>query len=124
MAGKVPATLEAAAAGKVPTEFRYWDRLDDPRVQWARRVWRGVFRFDPQPGDELVREFASAYYQADPVAEAFVDEVYLGEIGPKAGRAMLDRALAHGVESVADAPPTLVRLFEEFETAPGWLDPE
>lgn len=123
MAGKAPATLEAAAAGKIPSEFRYWERLADPRVRWARRVWRGMFRFDPQPDEELVRAFATAYYQADPVAEAFVDEVYLGEIGPKAGRAMLDRALAQGVDSVPDAPPTLRALFAEFETAPDWLDP-
>ncbi|AYF77422.1 DUF2236 domain-containing protein [Nocardia yunnanensis] len=124
MAGKTPARLETAAAGKVPSEFRYWERVGDPGVQRARRVWRTLFRFDPQPSEELVRAFAGAYYQADPVAEAFVDEVYLGAIGPKAGRAMLDRALAHGVESVPDAPASLVRLFEEFETAPDWLDPE
>lgn len=121
---KVPATLDVAAAGKVPTEFRYAERLEDPRVQQARRMFRTVFRFDPQPSEELVRAFGTAYYQADPVAEAFVDEVYLGELGPKAGRAMLDQALAHGVESIPDAPPALLRLFEEFETPPAWLDPE
>ncbi|MVU76071.1 DUF2236 domain-containing protein [Nocardia sp. ET3-3] len=124
MAGKAPATLEVAAAGKVPSEFRYWERVGDPGVQRVRRLWRGLFRFDPQPDEELVRAFAGAYYQADPVAEAFVDEVYLGEIGPKAGRAMLDQALAHGVHSVVDAPPSLKRLFEEFETPPEWLDTE
>ncbi|MEV6771899.1 oxygenase MpaB family protein [Nocardia sp. NPDC051030] len=117
-------TLEMAAAGKIPGEFRYWDKVGAPRVQRARQVFRSVFRFDPQPSEELVRAFGEAYYHADPVAEAFVDEVYLGSAGPKAGRAMLDRALAHGVESVADAPPSLIRLFEEFETAPEWLDPE
>ncbi|WP_306361382.1 oxygenase MpaB family protein [Nocardia sp. CC227C] len=121
---KVPATLDTAAAGKIPTEFRYRDRLADPRVQQARRMFRTVFRFDPQPSEELVRAFGEAYYQADPVAEAFVDEVYLGEPGPKAGRAMLDRALEQGVDSVPDAPPSLIRLFEEFETPPDWLDPE
>lgn len=119
---KVPATLEVAAAGKVPTEFRYWERLDDPRVQQARKMFRTVFRFDPQPSEDLVRTFAAAYYQADPVGEAFVDEVYLGELGPKAGRAMLDQALEHGVDSVPDAPASLIRLFEEFETPPEWLD--
>ncbi|SUA77920.1 Latex clearing protein precursor [Nocardia otitidiscaviarum] len=108
----------------IPTEFHYWDRLADPRVQQARRMFRTVFRFDPQPSEDLVRAFGEAYYQADPVAEAFVDEVYLGEPGPKAGRAMLDRALEYGVDSVPDAPPSLIRLFEEFETPPDWLDPE
>lgn len=110
--------------GKIPTEFRYWDTVNDPRVQRIRRLFRSVFRFDPQPSEELVRSFGTAYYQADPVAEAFVDEVYLGEPGPEAGRAMLDRALEYGVESVPDAPQSLVRLFEEFQTPPEWLDPD
>lgn len=107
---------------RVPGEFRYWDKVDDPAVQRMRRLWRGIFRFDPQPSDALVRRFADAYYEADPVAEAFVDEVYLGELGPKAGRAMLDLALERGIDAVPDPPASLVRLFEEFETPPAWVD--
>ncbi|MFI1920185.1 oxygenase MpaB family protein [Nocardia sp. NPDC020380] len=125
MAGvQARATLDAAAAGKIPTEFRYRERVWNPGVQRARRVTRAVLGFDPQPSDRLVRAFGEAYYQADPVAEAFVDEVYLGEIGPKRGRAMLDLALEQGVDAVPDAPASLRRLFEEFETAPQWLDPD
>ncbi|MEV0339578.1 oxygenase MpaB family protein [Nocardia sp. NPDC050713] len=107
-----------------PTEFRYWQRVEDPSIQRIRRIMKRALRFDPQPSDDLVRSFAAAYFEADPVAEAFVDEVYLGEPGPKAGRAMLDRALTHGVGAVPDAPASLVRLFEEFETPPPWLDRE
>lgn len=106
----------------IPTEFRYWAHVDDPWVQRARRAWQRVFRFDPQPSDDYVRRFANAYNDSDPVAEAFVDEVYLGSAGPKAGRAMLDQALEHGVDSVADAPASLRRLFDEFERDPAWLD--
>ncbi|QBS39367.1 oxygenase MpaB family protein [Nocardia sp. CS682] len=109
-------------AERAPAEFRYWARITDPRVQRMRRLIRRVARFDPQPDAELVRNFAAAYYQADPVAEAFVDEVYLGDLGPKAGRAMLDQALTHGIDAVPDAPRSLIRLFEEFDTAPPWLD--
>ena len=119
-----PAARIDVGAGHIPGEFRYWDRVDDPRIQRARRAFRRVFRFDPQPPDDYVRRFAEAYYDADPVAEAFVDEVYLNGPGPKAGRAMLDRALEHGVQSVPDAPASLVRLFEEFETLPPWYDAE
>jgi hypothetical protein len=35
---------------------------------------------------------------------------------------MLDQALAHGIESVPDAPASMVRLFEEFEEDPPWVD--
>lgn len=109
---------------KIPTEFRYGDNVDRPIYERSRRAWRAVFRFDPRPSEDYVRRFAKAYYDSDPVAEAFVDEVYLGSSGPKAGRAMLDQALAGGVDSVSDAPASLVALFEEFETLPEWYDRE
>jgi hypothetical protein len=35
---------------------------------------------------------------------------------------MLDQALAHGVDTVPDAPESLRRLFAEFERDPEWLD--
>lgn len=35
---------------------------------------------------------------------------------------MLDQALAHGIDSVPDAPASMVRLFEEFEKDPPWVD--
>lgn len=119
--GTTPVGVEP---GTIPSEFLYWDKVDRPAVQRARRAWQALFRFDPQPPDDFVRAFACAYYDADPVAEAFVDEVYLGPWGPRAGREMLDQALAHGVGSVPDAPSSLVRLFEEFEREPDWLDRE
>jgi hypothetical protein len=118
---KPTAAIDVGQPGRAPSEFLYWQRVEDPVVQRARKIWHRLFGFDPQPSEDLVRSFAEAYYHADPVAEAFVDEVYLGEIGPKAGRAMLDQALTHGIESVPDAPRSMIRLFEEFETDPEWL---
>jgi hypothetical protein len=113
----------ADSALTIPAEFRYWDRVEDRRVQLAHRAWKALWRFDPQPSEQLVRQFAQGYYDADPVAEAFVDEVYL-QRGAKAGRRLLDQALEHGVDSVADAPASMRRLFAEFERDPEWLDRE
>lgn len=106
---------------RIPTEFRYWDRVDDRRVQLARKAWKTLWRFDPQPSDALVTAFANAYYDADPVAEAFVDEVYM-ERGANEGRRLLDRALEQGVAAIPDAPESMRRLFEEFERDPEWLE--
>jgi hypothetical protein len=120
-------SVTAAGAGvevaQIPTEFRYWDHVGDRRIQAARKVWRSIWRFDPQPSEELVRAFAESYYESDPVAEAFVDEVYEAR-GANEGRRLLDRALEHGLESIPDAPPSMVKLFEEFERDPEWLDRE
>jgi hypothetical protein len=107
---------------RMPTEFRYWQRVERPGVQRARAAWRAVCRFDPQPPYGYVRRFANAYYDTDPVAEAFVADVY-DALGAKAGRALLDRAIEHGVEAVPDAPESMRRLFAEFEQPPPWLDP-
>lgn len=112
-----------AAAGRIPAEFRYWERVNDPAVERVRNAWRTLWRFDPQPSDAYVSRFAAAYHDTDPVAEAFVADVY-DTVGAKRGRAMLDQALEHGVESVVDAPPSMRRLFAEFETPPTWLDAE
>jgi ER-bound oxygenase mpaB/B'/Rubber oxygenase, catalytic domain len=108
---------------RIPAEFRYWDRVDDPAVQRARKAWRTLCRFDPQPSDEYVERFARAYYDTDPVAEAFVADVY-DTLGMKRGRELLDRALEHGVDAVPDAPESMRRLFAEFETPPAWLEQE
>jgi hypothetical protein len=112
-----------APTQRIPAEFRYWDRLQEPAVQRARKAWRAVCRFDPQPDDAYVQRFAAAYYDTDPVAEAFVADVYDAR-GAKAGREILDRAIEHGIDSVPDAPDSMRRLFAEFETPPPWLDRE
>jgi hypothetical protein len=104
-----------------PAEFRYWDNVDKPWVRAFRAVARRVFGFDPAPPDEVVRTLASMYYDADPLAEAFVEEVYLGR-SPSEGRAMLDQALAAGVASVPNAPASLARLFADIEKDPDWVD--
>lgn len=106
-----------------PSEFRYWENLNKPWVRGLRAVGRRVLGFDPAPPEEIVRKFASMYYDADPLAEAFVEEVYVKR-GMDAGRAMLDQALHGGVESVPDAPASLVELFADIERDPDWVDPE
>ena len=110
-----------ATKGRCPGEFRYWENLDTPWARRLRSVGRFVLGFDPAPPDHLVRTFASMYYDADPLAEAFVEEVYVPR-GAPAGRALLDEALARGVGSIAGAPPSLVRLFADLETDPPWVD--
>ena len=114
--------MTVQAADRIPTEFdAYWYRAQSPAVQRLRNAVRRVAGFDLLPDDEHLMQFAHGYYDADPVAEAFVDEVYLAR-GSQEGRRLLDRAIEHGVHAVPDAPASMVRLFEEFEQDPVWLD--
>ena len=62
---------------RIPTEFRYWEQLETPYAKALRQLLRAVFGVEPRLPDEAVRKYAEAYYDADPVAEAFIDEVYL-----------------------------------------------
>lgn len=114
-------TPEGSTPPRIPTEFRYWHNLPKPRVQALRRTLQLLFGADPQLPDATVRTWAASYYDADPVAEAFIDEVYLAR-GQAEGRKLVDQALARGVDAVPDAPATLRRLFAEMETPPPWLD--
>ena len=106
-----------------PSEFRYWNNVEATWARAVRLMGRAVLGFDLAPPDEVVRTFAASYYDADPLAEAFVEEVYFGR-GAAEGRAMLDQAIAHGVASVANAPESLLRLFDDIERDPDWLDKE
>lgn len=104
-----------------PSEFRYWEHLDHPRVKRMRGLARRLLGFDPAPPDDVVRTLAAMYYDADPLCEAFVDEVYLAK-GSGAGRAMLERALATGVDAMPDAPASLQALFADLDRDPAWVD--
>lgn len=105
----------------IPTEFRYWQNINKPSVQRLRKILRFVLRFDPQLSDDVVRTWAESYFAADPVGEAAVADLYLTR-GQKEGRAIVDRALRDGVDSVADVPASLRTLFAEVEHEPDWLD--
>lgn len=107
---------------RIPTEFRYWENLDRSRARRLRAASRALLGFDPAPPDDTVRTIASMYFDADPLAEAFVEETYLAR-GSAYGRGLLDAALAKGVSAVPDAPASLVRLFEDIETPPAWVNP-
>jgi hypothetical protein len=116
-----PTTI-ASDGDRIPGEFAgFWQRVDGRRVRATRWASRRFLGFDPIPGDAQVRAFANGYYDADPVAEAFVDDVYLSR-GANEGRRMLDQAISHGVDSVTDAPDSMHRLFDEFERPPAWLN--
>jgi hypothetical protein len=112
----------SVVSDRLPSEFlTYWEALERPSIRRARKAFRAVSGFDLVPPDEAVVEYGHGYYDADTVAEAFVAEVY-DALGPSVGRAMLDTALEHGIEAVEDAPPSLVRLMEDIDREPSWLD--
>ncbi len=115
--------MNARQPDAAPTEFMYWDHLEKPWVRRTRALCTRLFGFDPAPSAEQVETFASMYFDADPLAEAFVDEVFLNRDYAQ-GRAILDQALREGVHAVPNPPQSLLNLFEDLDRSPEWMNPE
>lgn len=109
---------------RCPTDFRIEDALQRPQTRRVRRAWKALLRFDPVPPPEVIAPFIEDMWAGDPVAEAFVDEVFDTPAGHRKGRKLLDQAMAAGIDTVADAPPTMRALFAQFEDVPDWVDRE
>ena len=61
-------------------------------------------------------------WRTDPAAEAVVDD--FARVPEQQWRAMLEMALASGIEAVPQAPESLRRLFAQLEQMPEWIDVE
>jgi len=114
--------ISPAQVAQIPADFQaFLDKRSRGSEQRKHRAIKPFRKARILPSDDHILDFAHGYYDADPVAEAFVNDAYI-DGNSSGGRAMLDQALAHGIESVPDAPPSMVRLFEEFEEDPPWVD--
>ena len=91
-----------------------------PSLRRQRTLFRWMVGSDPQPTDAQVEELKRYIVMGDPLAEA-VAESYRSLPGGR-GRALLDQALAHGIDSIAEPPQALVELFAQVDREPIWLD--
>jgi len=121
--GAVPPSVARTAEPAFPSDFLYEEALRSPRVQRARTRAQRFLGVDLLPPPALTASFASDMFRGDPVAEAFVSEVFFGPLGAAGGRKMLDEAIAKGIHDVPDAPASMRALFDEFETMPAWVEP-
>lgn len=115
-------TADPTGESRCPTGFRYWETREQPGVRRAERTLRSLFKAELFPPDPVARGFCESLFHGDPLAEHFVDEVYKDD--PKTGRSLLDRALTDGLDSIESPPESMRELFDEFETVPGWVNPE
>jgi len=106
----------------VPTAFRWPDAREAGSHARIRSRVKRMTGFDLFPADFVAAEYARLLDSGDPIAERFVDETFLGPLGPERSREMLDAALAGTVDDVADAPESMKALFGEFEEVPPWVD--
>lgn len=105
----------------VPTAYR-WPLRDTAHRRLRDRILR-LTGVDLLPDERIARRYGELLTTGDPTAERFVSDTYRGDLGPERSRALLDRALAEGIDAVEDAPESMRELFAEFDTVPDWVDP-
>lgn len=69
---------------------------------------------------DLVERLAPYFFQGDPLADDVVE--LFASLPPGKGKALLDRALASGIDSLTSPPPALARLFAQVDHVPLWVD--
>ncbi|RUP31244.1 MAG: DUF2236 domain-containing protein [Mycolicibacterium sp.] len=77
---------------------------------------------DLRPTRAQVEGFAKYGVTGDPLADAVV--AAMKGPGGKELRGQFEQALAHGIDTVSDAPPVLREFFAAVEEVPYWVDPE
>jgi hypothetical protein len=108
------AVAPALDFGSVPNRFR------DPRrpSPAAERIIKLVPGFHPD--DALIAGYRRAHFQGDELADELVKWMHRG--GLRQSKALFDRALEHGLVSVANPPAPLRAFFEHVEAVPVWVD--
>ncbi|HKD78181.1 MAG TPA: oxygenase MpaB family protein [Candidatus Angelobacter sp.] len=74
------------------------------------------------PHGSPAERFAGLFWRTDPLADAVIDE--FSHMPEGTWRAMLEKALADGIEAVPDAPKSLRELFAQLDHIPFWVDRE
>ena len=108
----------------MPSAFRWPQAREVGPHARIRNMLKKTTGVDLFPSDEVVDGYAQLLTAGDPVAERFVDETFLGPLGPEQSRALLNKALDVGIDNVPEAPESMRALFDEFERVPDWVDPE
>lgn len=73
-------------------------------------------------GEEAVRPVIDGYLTADDLALDALDD--FAALPGASGRRMFQQALDHGIDTVDDPPESLMRLFDELDNRPDWVDDE
>lgn len=93
------------------------DRARARRTAAPVRLWvRGPA--DPTPAEW--HAIGESLLHGDPPMDELIDWMLASGFAP--GRALYERAVAEGIDAVADAPAPLRRFFEHVEAVPDWFD--
>ena len=113
--GEIPAIYGGVDFSTVPERFDSDATIDEDRFVPMRAAVSRVFE---RPA--LMDTIREATMKGDRTGDAYA--ALIPQLGFRTLVGMLETACAHGVESVADAPPELVSLISSMEATPEWID--
>lgn len=108
----------AAIVRPAPRRARPFEKTHTKTPLW-QRLWLGR---EISPTREEHAAMVDELWNGDAEMDRLLDWLYTHE--PKQGRALFNRALEHGIDSVPDAPEPLQRFFRLVEQRPAWVEPE
>ncbi|MFO0695253.1 MAG: oxygenase MpaB family protein [Polyangiales bacterium] len=110
-----PARAALLASRPLPGRVRPFAKTQERSLRM-----RVVFGRDPAPTEPEWRAMADALWDGDAPADAMVQAMF--ELGPRAARALFERAVEGGIARVPEAPPAMKAFFELVERDPAWLE--
>lgn len=109
----------------VNQHIQYLPRMGSPdrrKLKPLRSLFRVLYRSDPHPSVEQMKDIERHMQMGDKLADAVV-QMYK-DLPSGQGRKMLDLALEQGIEAVDNPPQPLLDLFAQVDDVPIWLDPD
>ncbi len=101
----------------MPLPSRFQPRLPTPAERWRFRLLLGR---DGMPTPAQVQAFGEQLMVGDPLDAQVA--AWADTVGFAQSRALIDRALDGGIQTVPEAPAFVRELFEQIDREPLWLD--
>jgi hypothetical protein len=105
----------------VPPSYRYFENRDSAKGKAIARSFAQFVKGPLALPDGIVTELGRDRARSDPASDAFMEAAFTGKYAREA-RKMVNQALEGGIDSVPDASPELIALFDQLDTEPAWLD--
>src|SRR5882672_986483 len=106
----------------IPKCFNYFRAIDTPMGQSIKWKMERTAKSHLDIPDEMATAFGRAMNTGDRLGDAYIDAAFASPTGKAHARKDVEQALSHGIDSVQDASPELVALFEQLNTDPEWVD--
>lgn len=106
----------------IPTSFKYFDNLADrdPGSPAAALSRLSRSKITPLPGS-VACDLGRDRNRGDDLSDTFIENAFASGALTQA-REQVERALADGIDAVADPLPGLTELFAHLDSEPDWLD--